>query len=160
MGKNLKDIVVGLDQQRQRDQGQKPQNKADPIGLYFIDFQSGRRGALQYDTASLLYDAYIYITEENRYKLLEYYLDCAGKSINYRNFMFYFKGFAFIRILQALGAFGFLGLVKNKRHFLKSVPTALAHVETLLSQKTIVDKCPELCRILYELAEDEQLRGL
>ena len=45
---------------------------------FFLDYQGGRKGALQYDIASLLYDGKADLPPELRQELLDYYLDCLG----------------------------------------------------------------------------------
>ena len=42
---------------------------------FFVDYQGGRRGALQYDIASLLYDGKADLPPELRQQLLDHYLD-------------------------------------------------------------------------------------
>jgi aminoglycoside/choline kinase family phosphotransferase len=105
--------------------------------LYFIDFQSGRRGALLYDLASLLYDAKADIPQQTREKLLEYYLRTAMKitQIDENRYREYFWYFAVIRILQALGAYGFLGTVKGKTKFLESIPYAVNNICFILAKR-------------------------
>jgi aminoglycoside/choline kinase family phosphotransferase len=105
--------------------------------MYFIDFQSGRKGALLYDIASLLYDAKANIPQYERESYFEYYLDVIKNYENidipkYRN---YFWFFAVIRILQAMGAYGFLGIVKGKERFLESVPLALKNIIYIIDNK-------------------------
>ncbi len=62
---------------------------------YYIDYQSGRRGALQYDVASLLYDAKANIPEPTRMQLLEHYLKVVQQyaTVDPQRFMHYFYGF-------------------------------------------------------------------
>ena len=126
---------------------------------HFIDYQSGRRGALQYDLASLLYDAKANLPQKFREELLQTYLQETKKheNISEEIFMKYFYEFALIRILQALGAYGFLGIVKDKPHFLKSIPFALKNLQIILDKKTQLDELPTLRKILTELSQDKKL---
>jgi len=100
---------------------------------WFIDYQGGRRGALQYDVASLLTDAKADIPMAVRRELLYYYLDCLEKiyPVDREKFLHYYYGFALIRILQALGAYGFRGYYENKPHFLQSIPFAMRNLRYL-----------------------------
>ncbi len=128
---------------------------------HFIDYQSGRRGALQYDLGSLLYDAKANLPEDFREELIERYLSKAGEftKINAKRFKKYFYGFVLIRIMQALGAYGYLSAVKGKTHFFKSVPFALRNLEILLDKKLdIFDQLPTLREIFYNLIHDYSLR--
>ncbi len=94
--------------------------------IYFIDYQGGRRGALQYDLASLLYDGKADIPPTVRQQLFEKYISEIKKyiEVNEAEFTAYFNGFVLIRIMQAMGAYGFRGFYEKKEHFLKSIPYA------------------------------------
>src|SRR3984885_8019066 len=78
---------------------------------WFLDYQGGRRGALQYDIASLLYDGKADLPPALRQKLLDYYLEQLGKFIPLKRdaFMEHYYAYVYVRILQALGAYGFRG---------------------------------------------------
>ncbi len=78
---------------------------------YFIDFQGGRRGLLQYDPASLLYDAKSYLPRNSRTELLEYYVSLLETKADVRagDFLHYFHSAVLLRLMQALAAFGFRG---------------------------------------------------
>jgi len=91
--------------------------------LFFIDYQGGRKGALQYDVASLLYDAKAEIPNSLRQELLNHYLDCLESyyNISPTEFMKSYYAFVLIRILQAMGAYGFRGLFEKKVHLIKSI---------------------------------------
>jgi aminoglycoside/choline kinase family phosphotransferase len=130
--------------------------------VYFIDYQGGRRGALQYDLASLLYDAKADIPQNYREHLLEYYMDELGTYLNVdRNqFKEYFHGFVLIRILQALGAYGFRGFYEKKAHFLASIPYALDNLKNLLSEANFPLALPTLIPVLTQVAESTKLRSL
>jgi aminoglycoside/choline kinase family phosphotransferase len=128
---------------------------------YFIDYQSGRKGALQYDLGSLLYDAKANLPEEFREELIETYLEQARKltRINPKRFKKYYYGFVLIRIMQAFGAYGYLSAVKGKTHFFKSVPFAIQNLEVLLNKNIeILDQLPTLKEIFANLIEDNYLR--
>jgi len=126
---------------------------------YFIDYQSGRKGALEYDLASLLYDAKANIPQNIREELVEYYLEKLPIKVNKNKFKQYFYGFALIRIMQALGAYGFLGFVKGKKQFLASIPFAINNLEIILGKKTILDDLPTLREIFNNLTSNGELRS-
>jgi aminoglycoside/choline kinase family phosphotransferase len=90
---------------------------------WFIDYQGGRKGAPQYDVASMLYDAKIPMAEADRESLLDYYIEnfCAVSGENKDEFRGYYTGFSMIRVMQALGAFGFRGLYEQKPTFTDSI---------------------------------------
>ncbi|MBG0861287.1 MAG: phosphotransferase [Bacteroidales bacterium] len=94
---------------------------------WFIDYQGGRKGAPQYDVASLLYDAKIPMKPENREELKEYYIDkfCLVSKEDKSKFRGYYAGFSMIRLMQALGAFGFRGLYEQKPTFTETIVPAV-----------------------------------
>ncbi|MCB0282282.1 MAG: phosphotransferase [Calditrichae bacterium] len=130
--------------------------------VYFIDYQGGRKGALQYDLASLLYDAKADIPGDVREELLEIYLEELEKiiSLDRKKFLQYFYGFVFIRIMQALGAYGFRGFYERKEHFLKSVPYAIQNLESLLHSADLPIKIPALSDAWSRLVRSSYLRTL
>ena len=101
---------------------------------FFVDYQGGRKGALQYDIASLLFDAKADLPPELRQELLDHYLDALTNFVPvYRDeFMRYYYPYVYVRTMQALGAYGFRGFYERKTHFLQSVPYALKNVRWLL----------------------------
>ncbi len=125
---------------------------------YFIDYQSGRRGALQYDVASLLYDSKANLPENFRDELLEAYLERVQDfaPIDPKRFMKYFYGFVLIRIMQAFGAYGYLSVVKKKKHFFRSVPFAIDNLRILLEKNLeIFDIIPNLRNIYEKFVEEK-----
>ena len=112
---------------------------------WFIDYQGGRLGASQYDVASLLYDAKARIPDPVRLRLLDVYLGELGKleRLDRARWMELWPGFVLIRILQALGAYGYRGFFERKPHFLQSVPFAAANLARLL-EGGLPLKAPEL----------------
>src|SRR5215467_6222543 len=91
---------------------------------YFLDYQGGRKGALQYDIASLLYDAKADLPPEMREELLNHYLEALQEhvAIDRDEFLRHYYGYVYVRIMQAMGAYGFRGFYERKAHFLQSVP--------------------------------------
>jgi len=126
----------------------------------FIDFQGGRRGALQYDLASLLYDAKADLPVDIREILLTYYIECLKKykTINEEKFRNEFYSFVYIRIMQAMGAYGFRGFYEKKEHFLLSVPYALQNLEWLMQNHPIADQFPALSYVLNGIIASPQIR--
>ncbi|MGH7493791.1 MAG: RapZ C-terminal domain-containing protein [bacterium] len=129
---------------------------------WFIDYQGGRRGALQYDVASLLFDAKADIPFEVREELLRLYLDVANElaPVARAKFLKYYYGYVVIRILQAMGAYGFRGFYERKTHFLQSVPYAIRNLEYVLRLAEFPVPMPALTDVLHRLVRSSALREL
>ena len=120
---------------------------------FFIDFQSGRKGALLYDIASLLYDAKADVPQNIREELLEYYLIVLPQyaNVDTGKMRSYFWYYALVRILQAMGAYGYLGIVKGKTRFLESIPYALKNINFILNERIDKNELLYLKQIFIEL---------
>jgi hypothetical protein len=130
--------------------------------VYFIDYQGGMKGALQYDVASLLWQAKAGLSDDWKNSLLEYYIDCVEeilhKPVDRNRFISQFNGYVLIRLLQVLGAYGFRGLFERKAHFLISIPLALRNMKGFLANKQIGVELPEFERALNLMVEDNIVR--
>jgi aminoglycoside/choline kinase family phosphotransferase len=113
---------------------------------WFIDYQGGRKGAPQYDVASLLYDAKAHIPEDSRQRLLNEHIDnfCSVSGESKEEFMGYYAGFSMIRLMQALGAFGFRGLYEKKPTFTGSIVPAVKLLNDLIESEKLPIKLKEL----------------
>ena len=129
---------------------------------FFLDYQGGRKGALQYDIASLLYDGKADLPPELRQELLDYYLDCLGGVVDLKRevFMEHYYAYVYVRILQALGAYGFRGFYERKAHFLQSVPYALKNLRWLADHVRLPIALPALMDALNGISASEKLMGL
>ena len=127
---------------------------------FFIDYQGGRKGALQYDLASLLYDAKANIPQQVRNELRKYYISQLENYINIdkEKFNNYYFGYVLIRIMQAMGAYGFRGFYEKKTHFLQSIPFAIENIKYLLETVNFDIDIPELLKVLNLLSESEELK--
>lgn len=127
---------------------------------YFIDYQGGRRGALHYDLASLLFDAKADIPQEVRNELLDYYLGVLEKrkKIKRDNFIKYFYAYALIRILQAFGSYGYRGFYEKKEHFLQSIPYALKNLEYVLTRVDLPAGTKNLVLTLKKVIKSPSLK--
>ena len=125
---------------------------------FFIDYQGGRRGALQYDLASLLYQAKANIPADIRLELLDHYLDTAEQliDIDRTSFLEYYYGYVLIRSIQVLGAYGFRGLYERKEHFLKSIPFAIRNIKWIFENVDLKMNIPELQQALQSIIESKQ----
>ena len=129
---------------------------------FFLDYQGGRKGALQYDIASLLYDAKADLPPELRQQLLDLYIERLGDftKIDREEFLRYFYAYVYVRILQALGAYGFRGFYERKAHFLQSVPYALKNLRWLLHNVKLPIALPALMEAFNSMLASEKLQGL
>jgi aminoglycoside/choline kinase family phosphotransferase len=129
---------------------------------FFLDYQGGRKGALQYDIASLLYDAKADLPPQLRQQLLDLYIEGLGGfiKIDRESFLHYFYAYVYVRILQALGAYGFRGFYERKAHFLQSVPYALKNLRWLLHNVKLPIALPTLMGAFHSMLASEKLQGL
>jgi aminoglycoside/choline kinase family phosphotransferase len=128
---------------------------------YFLDYQGGRKGALQYDVASLLYDGKADLPPALRQELLDYYLECvANYGIDRNAFLEHYYAFVYVRIMQALGAYGFRGFYERKPHFLQSVPYALKNLRWLAHHAQLPIALPALMEAFQGMLGSEKLQAL
>jgi aminoglycoside/choline kinase family phosphotransferase len=127
--------------------------------VHFIDYQGGMKGALQYDVASLLWQAKAELSDEWKNGLLQYYMTCVedvlAKPIDKIQFESQYNGYVLIRLLQVLGAYGFRGLFERKAHFLTSIPLALKNIQWFIANKQVGLSLPEFERLLKLMTADE-----
>ncbi len=126
---------------------------------YFIDYQGGMHGALQYDVASMLWQAKADLSDDWKNELLVHYLDCAeaelGQTIDRNRFISQYNGYVLIRLLQVLGAYGFRGIFERKAHFLTSIPLALKNLKGFLQNNKMGISVPEFERVLELIIADD-----
>jgi N-acetylmuramate 1-kinase len=113
----------------------------DPV---FIDFQGLRQGSLFYDLGSLLCDPYVPLTDEERDDLLRYAYELLKLDMDWTRFREAFLDGSAQRLMQALGAFGFLGLKKGKGAFLSHIPRG---IENLCRMAAASGQLPHLLKL-------------
>ena len=146
---------------------------------YFIDYQGGRKGPLQYDVVSLLYQVKARIPEELRKELIDYYkiklqeisplryapvemtsterhlerpkgVEKSPTNELVESFNKYFPAFVLLRLLQVLGAYGFRGLIQKKLHFMQSIPYAIREIMKACDNWSLPFELPELQAVIKQ----------
>lgn len=123
---------------------------------YLIDFQGMRPGLAEYDLASLFFDPYVELAEAERTELIVYYRTRQEGRRSDSDFEETLRLCAMQRLMQALGAYGFLGLVKGHMQFLKYIPPAMKSLGAIVSD---LDGLEKLGRSLAELVLEETTEG-
>jgi hypothetical protein len=115
-----------------------------------IDFQGMRPGLAEYDLASLLFDPYVELSTKERSELIDYYRQKNADNEGVINGQFddTVQLCAMQRLMQALGAYGFLGLVRGHEHFLQYIPKAVRSLREIVAK---VDELNPLASLLAEL---------
>lgn len=130
--------------------------------VFFIDYQGGMKGALQYDVASLLWQAKADLSEQWKTDLLEYYISVINEllptPVQKDVFISQYNGYVIIRMLQVLGAYGFRGLFERKAHFLGSIPLALRNLKWFLANRKVGLIVPTLDQILSQITDDQVIK--
>ncbi len=93
-----------------------------------IDFQGLRVGSPFYDLGSLLYDPYVFFSLGERLELLSYYYILSHRTLDWTAFKRAFYEASVQRLMQALGAYGFLGMKRGLAAFLEHIPRGLEHL--------------------------------
>jgi aminoglycoside/choline kinase family phosphotransferase len=129
---------------------------------WFVDYQGGRKGALQYDIASILFDSKADLPYDLRLQLLDHYLAALARytDLPREAFMHHYYAFVYIRMMQALGAYGFRGFYERKAHFLASVPYALKNVRWLLHNVELPIALPTLTEAMRNMVGSEKLQSI
>ena len=120
----------------------------------FIDFQGGRRGPVQYDLASFLWNAGTHFSASLRRELEGVYLKALKeyRPVDEEEFYTKYRLITLVRLLQEFGAYGFRGLVERKMLFVECIPTALGCIRELISEP--FRRYPYLTDTLRRLSED------
>ena len=103
---------------------------------WFIDFQGGRRGPVEYDVASFLWQARAAYPASLREHLIDTFIESLGRyrKVDAATFRKGLMHFVLFRTLQVLGAYGFRGYFERKQHFIESIPQAIGNLKDLLSE--------------------------
>ncbi|MCQ2176889.1 MAG: phosphotransferase [Bacteroidales bacterium] len=120
----------------------------------FIDFQGGRKGPVQYDLASFLWNAGTHFPAGMRSELENVYIDALGEYVKVDRDEFYanYRLITLVRLLQEMGAYGFRGYIERKQLFIDCVPTALGCIRELTAEP--FERYPYLTGVLRTLAND------
>lgn len=130
--------------------------------LFFIDFQGGRKGPLQYDLVSLIFQVKAAIPAEIREQFIDYYIEKlkAQVAVDEAGFRRHLKGFALLRFLQVLGAYGYRGWFERKPHFLESISLLGSNLNWMSCNMPA--ELPEIEKLLHKIRskmEDQSLVG-
>ena len=133
---------------------------------FYIDYQGARQGAAQYDVASLLYSAKSDLPEPIRQELLAHYIkEFETHTLKHSHihtlaprgrrpqFTHYFYAYVLVRILQAMGAYGYRGWFERKAYFLQSIPLAINNLRNLLQDHPLPVELPHLMSVLQQMVE-------
>jgi aminoglycoside/choline kinase family phosphotransferase len=113
-----------------------------------IDFQGMRFGSPFYDLGSLLCDPYVNLSDGERDELLSFYYGLSKWDLDLATFKNTFWEASVQRLMQALGAYGYLALKKGLKAYLEHIPSGLrnlhlatSHVSTLPQLRELSLKC-------------------
>lgn len=108
---------------------------------WMIDYQGLRQGRPEYDLASLLYDPYVTLSAEERAELRDYYFGLRAGSDCHPHLL---AMCACQRLMQALGAYGKLGIGDNKPSFLRHIRPAVANLKAVLAESGLLPSLGEV----------------
>jgi hypothetical protein len=119
---------------------------------FFIDFQGMRTGCASYDLGSLLCDPYMSFSDADRDELLSFYYALSEQDVDRAAFENAFWEASAQRLMQALGAYGFLGQKLGLPDFAAHIPAGLdnllcatGHIRSLPRLRELAERCRDLC---------------
>jgi hypothetical protein len=112
---------------------------------FLIDFQGMRFGTRFYDLGSLLCDPYVTLSVSERLELLSFYYGLSGPEPDWDSFQKMFWEASAQRLMQALGAYGFLAITKGLKNYLAHVPVGLRNLRTAAENAMSLQRLLEIC---------------
>jgi N-acetylmuramate 1-kinase len=122
---------------------------------YLIDFQGLRPGLPQYDLASLLFDPYVALTHQERAHLLQYYFRRNSHGLEFLEFEKIYLDCGIQRLMQALGAYGVIGILREKQEFLRHIQPA---IKSLIEVASVAENFSFFAEFLTSLLESPKPR--
>jgi hypothetical protein len=120
---------------------------------FLIDFQGMRFGSPFYDLGSLLCDPYVDFSDSERDELLSFYFEVSKWNLDWEAFQDTFWIASVQRLMQALGAYGFLGLKKGLKAYFNHIPSGLAHLQLAASHVTSLPRLREVSQACMRVIE-------
>ena len=122
---------------------------------YFIDYQGGRLGPLQYDIVSLLYQSKARLPQTLRDRAVEEYLSALQEltHVDVELFRYYFDAFVLIRLMQVLATYGQQGLGQGKLYFKESIPLAIENLRNKVAALDLPVLMDEMLRVFEAMIE-------
>ncbi|MGQ9646358.1 MAG: aminoglycoside phosphotransferase family protein [Thermodesulfobacteriota bacterium] len=124
-----------------------------------IDFQGMRFGSLFYDLGSLLCDPYVNLSESERGELLSFYYRLSSWDLDWVTFQNIFWEASAQRLMQALGAYGSLGLKKGLKAYLEHIPSGLRNLRLATSHVSTLPRLRELSDVCGRSSRQKNLPG-
>ena len=125
---------------------------------FLIDFQGMRFGNPLYDLGSLLCDPYVNFSDDQRQELLSSYWELADSDMARTDFDIAFWEASAQRLMQALGAYGYLGRVKGLPSYLEHIPAGLANLSRAVQNAHTLPRLSELLAACREVVLGEKTR--
>ena len=125
---------------------------------FLIDFQGMRFGTRFYDLGSILYDPYVSLLESERKELLAFYYGLSEQELDWSAFQNAFWEASAQRLMQALGAYGFLAITKGLKSYLAHVPVGIRNLRTAAENAAAMPALLEVCfRCEAAISSDSRL---
>jgi aminoglycoside/choline kinase family phosphotransferase len=126
---------------------------------FLIDFQGMRFGSPFYDLGSLLCDPYVFFSASERYELLSFYYGLSKGNLDWPTFQNHFWESSAQRLMQALGAYGFLSLKKGLKAFQEHIPAGIRNLHHAASQVASLPYLRELSLACQKAVEQKSQKS-